>query len=388
MYINIKHHEPIGVVNVPLEISVHRSLREVEHTWRAFEAEANLTPYQRFDWMAAALMQQPAEIAIVVFRRAGKAVSILPLELDRHLGFCRARFIGSRISNVDWMASVDADPELTAALSRALGLLARDISVDVLEINNAPASWMQQASPLLAWTHQPASDHLYFGSLAQVDGRLDAKRRRNLARGTRRLEELYGPVTLRRASSEEEVDRILAAFHDQRTKRFAQQGIPNPFAASHFQQFFRQTAMASLARELPTLRLHGLWAGEELVATAIGTYCESHYSQYINSTADGAAAKYSLMAILMLHLAEELKSEGIKTLDLGIGDFDYKLEWTDPLTVWDLFIPLRRNGHAIAFLLRTIREAKVRVKKSARWWPVAKKVRMALQPVTSGRRHV
>ena len=53
---------------------------------------------------------------------------------------------------------------------------------------------------------------------------------------------------------------------------------------------------------------------------------------------------WTLTALLMFMLIEELRSDGITSIDMGLGDFDYKNDWTMPETVYDSIIPLTLRG--------------------------------------------
>ena len=47
---------------------------------------------------------------------------------------------------------------------------------------------------------------------------------------------------------------------------------------------------------------------------------------------------------VMRYLFEQLRADGIVSLDMGLGDFDYKLDWTDRTVVYDAVIPLTLKG--------------------------------------------
>jgi CelD/BcsL family acetyltransferase involved in cellulose biosynthesis len=366
------------VESAPLTITCYGSLEAAEPAWRQLEKSAILTPYQRYDWIAAfaAAQQADADFAVTVAYSGDRPVALLPLWVRSRRGLRIAEFIGTRNNNADWMI-VDPDvsgqfgrPQLEALLAEVRSTAGADLFV----ARNQPAEWSGLANPLLAFPHQPAPDHLYVGPLGT--DRLSANRMRNIMRGQRRLTETIGPVRLLHAATIEEIDAYHAAFLRQRGARFAEMGVDNIFAEDWFVRFFKSAARRSLGMQRPVLRLHALFAGDDILATAFGTYCGSHYSQYINSTAsDGPAAKYSLIGILLYELVTQLQREGIKTLDMGLGDFAYKELWAEKLTVHDSVVALSGKGRMMAPPLLALRRLKRGIKQNPRLFGLAKQLR-------------
>ena len=311
-----------------------------------------------------------------------EALAVLPLSIDRFHGLTRARLIGSDVSNSDWLAMSRRGMQ-TLAPEDITGLFAqlrcKTGHIDFLQFGNQPANWQGVANPLLGFRHQQSPDHLYRSNIAtDPAARINAKRRRNLLRGKRRLGENFGAVKLLRARSREDIHRVHATFLAQRNVRFDRMGIDNPFARNDFVAFFGQAAESAIGEPNPALCFHALLAGDDIVATSLGAYCGTHYSQYINSTAEGPAARYSLMGILMLELTEELRASGIRTIDLGVGDFEYKEDWADKETVYDSFFPLTWRGRVAVPALAAWRAAKRRIKQDEMLWSLAKRLRLLM----------
>lgn len=364
---------------VELSVTVLDSLAAAEPSWRALEEHGVLTPYQRYDWIAAFVAARGLEggsMAIAVVSSRGRPVALLPLRITEGWGLSQAEPIGADSSNAGWMIVDPAvaprlrQPELDAIFAG----IGKATGADLVAIYNQPAEWQGLANPLLAFPHQAAPDHFYGGQLGLE--RLSANRIRNIQRGRRRLSETMGPVGLRQATTRQEVDVYHAAFQRQRDARFVEMGLGNVFAEDWFVRFFRAAAHKGLGARRPILRLHALHAGDEILATAFGTYSGSHYSQYINSTAtEGPAVKYSLISILLHELVEELQAEGITSIDIGLGDFPYKELWADKLAVHDSVIPLSGKGRLAAPLLLGLRRLKRIVKRNPSLFKLAKRLR-------------
>jgi CelD/BcsL family acetyltransferase involved in cellulose biosynthesis len=287
--------------------------------------------------------------------------------------------------NADWMMVL---PDLAPRLSRAAlqNLLARfgrqHGGIDLIALGNQPASWSGVGNPLLQLPHQPGPNNLYLGQLAE-DGRFDRfdqKRLSNFMRRRRKLGETLGEVRLQAATSPAEIDALHAAFLEQRAARFEQMGIENVFSAPRFLRFFRETAIDSLGAKEPTLLMHGLHAGDAIVATAFGSLVGGHYTQYINSTAGGEAAKFRLIGLLMQAVFADVAARGATTIDMGLGDFDYKTDWAVPTPVYDTVIPLTIRGRLAGTALLATRRAKRAIKQHDGLWALARKLRAGLRP--------
>jgi CelD/BcsL family acetyltransferase involved in cellulose biosynthesis len=365
-------------------VRVVTSLGAAESVWRRLEASAVLTPYQRFDWMfhvVASRDVRPA-LAIVILEEQGAPIALLPLEIGRRFGVKVASLIGSDIGNADWMILDRRHAALTPErLREALAAASRAVDgIDLCVLRSQPAAWDGVDNPLLAFPHQPGPDHLYLGTLNERGGfaRFDEKRLTHFERRKRKLAAAHGEVILKRAQNAEEIDSFHRAFLEQRAVRFAQMGIPNIFAEPHFVRLFREGAIASLGEERPAIVFHALFAGERIVATALGSFGGNHYTQYINATAGGDVAKFRLISVLMHELFADAAASGATSIDMGLGDFDYKTDWTAPATVYDGMIPLSLRGRLVGAAVLATRGLKRRIKQHDRLWSVVRKLRGAV----------
>lgn len=370
-------------------VVVYDSLAEVEQIWRSLERDAVLTPYQRFDWIWSYLaIARPARLAIACLFRGDRPLAILPLAVDRAFGLSRARIIGSHLANADWLI---LDAKLAHPVTKQdlefifSHLRVGPHRVDFVQLNNMPAVWDGAENPLLQFPHHAAPDHLFRGELTRdATIRISAKRLRNIRRGRKRLEENYGPVKLVRARTSAQVTSIHQTFLSHRDRRFHEMGIANPFARKPLRQFLPCLTEASLSMEQPALVMHALMAGEHVLATSVGSISGCHYSQYINSTVDGPAARCSLTSILMQQLVEELWETGVRSVDLGIGSFDYKLDWAEQEPVYDSFIPLTLPARIFVKFLMTAANGKRAIKQDPRLWAAARRLRSILHGVRHG----
>ncbi len=367
-------------------LRVFDSIEAAAPLWRRLEQTAVFTPYQSFDWVShwVAAQREPGQLAIIAVLDGEEPVALLPLQIRRSLGLRRAALIGTEVGNSDWLMMTPALAERLDA--HGLAWLLKDLAqvaggIDILALHDQPARWRGLDNPFLTLPHQLGPDHFYLGQRQANDSfdRFDDKRLANLQRRKRKLAELLGPVELRMATTPEEIDRVHVAFLEQRALRFAQQGIANIFAEPHFVRFMRSAAIASLGSAAPACAFHALYAGESIVATSFGTFAAGHYSQYINATAAGEAAKFRLIGILMHELFADWARRGATSIDMGLGDFDYKTDWTVAQTAYDSVIPLSPLGRLAAPLQLGLRAAKRAIKQNPQVFDLYKRLRSRLR---------
>lgn len=374
---------PASEIAGGLTVAVYQSLAAVEAIWRELETRVVMTPYQRFDWIdayCAAGFKVPNEIAILVMSSNGRPIALLPFGVSRRFGVRQAQIIGMPISNSD---SLIYDPayasKLTPEAIRAafVSLEEAGVKVDLVTFHCLIKDWQGHSNPLLAFPHAPAPNNLYLGSFPTSDGPflsnvLPHKRRDNIRRSQKKLAEAYGSLIVREAKSVADIENMHAAFIEQRGERFRQMGVENVFAHSTFQTLFRSLAISSLGQKTPAFRYHALCAGDEIIATSLGISTSSHYSQYISSTSTGPASKHSLMGVMLSLLLDQLRNEGIRTFDMGLGDFGYKTAWTQATTVYDSVIPVSALGSLAAPALLGARNAKRIIKQTPALWNAAR----------------
>ena len=104
-----------------ISLSVHSDLAAIEQEWRRFEETADCTPFQTFDWLSAWQRHVGAlngmTPAIVIARRGGDIVMLLPLAVQRRGFTRRLTFLGDDLC--DYNAPLLA-PDFAALAARRL----------------------------------------------------------------------------------------------------------------------------------------------------------------------------------------------------------------------------------------------------------------------------
>lgn len=365
-------------------ISVEGDIAALEAEWRGLESAALVTPYQAYDWVRP-FVETVGRAERMQFRFArvldgsGATLALLPLVVTRRHGTRFAEFIGGKHANYHMGLY---RPEFAQALGdEAARALLLEIGaaiggIDALVFINQPASWQGIANPTARLAAGASPSRAYMLALQQGDCEGTLRRsmskhaRKKLTTKRNRFAE-FGTSELVRAQSEPEIERILDAFLAQKAARFAQMGLPDPFADPAIRAFLRQAASGSPGRA-PIVELYSLDLQGRSVATYVGAVQGARFSGMATSfDLDSEAARTSPGEILLVELIRLKCHAGIAMFDLGVGEARYKTTICDDQDdLVDTFLPLTGKGRAYARFSQAKRALKRRIKAS----PVALKL--------------
>lgn len=360
------------------KVSAGSDLAAIEADWRAFEAGALMTPYQAYDWVrsfAGTIGRAEAmEFRFVrVEDRQGDLLALFPLVVSRRLGTRFCEFIGGKHANYHMALYRPGFAEaLDAAAARLLltEVGAATGGIDALFLINQPTHWQGIANPpaLLASGSSPSRAY----KLALEPGDCDGTLRRSMSKHARkklttkrnRFAE-FGPSELVQADGEAEIARVLDAFLAQKAARFAQMGVPDPFAAPAIRAFLFQAAIAQPGRS-PAIELYSLDLAGRSVATYVGAVQGRRFSGMATSfDLLSETARTSPGEILLVELIRRKCRAGLTMFDLGIGEARYKTTICDDSDeLVDTFFPLTARGRAYASYSQAKRALKRRIKAS------------------------
>ena len=199
-----------------LSVRIADTLGAVEQTWRRLESEAEASPYQRFDWVAAyaaTCLTRREQFRIAILEDAGgRPALLLPLAIERRHGLKVASPLGGKHANFNlplMRAGLAPEPAEARALLAGIG---REVGADLVVSHNAPITWRSIANPLAAGGQASPSNAykltLSFdaeATFARVSSGLARKKLRHKERSLAKL----GTVSFLEARSEAVVDRIL-----------------------------------------------------------------------------------------------------------------------------------------------------------------------------------
>jgi CelD/BcsL family acetyltransferase involved in cellulose biosynthesis len=340
---------------------------DLAHEWDALAEQGVASPYQSRRWVEgfiAHASQTGDEHALMTMRDAGGALTgLFPLVLRQGRLGRTASFIGDKHAN--WHMPLLA-PALAASLDTARShRLLREIGaclpgLDAFSFINQPKTWNGAPAPLAclaAWAGAQATYGLDIseGGEAAMARAMSRHARKNLRNKRRKLDEM-GPITLLHARSASEIGMISDVFARQKAQRFAELGIPDPFAAPGMMEFLRKGA----GGEDPSMVWHALLLDERPIAVFVGAVDAGRYSGMATSfIADPDIARYSPGEALLSELIMAQADAGRRMFDLGVGEARYKSSFCDIVEpVVETVMPVTPRGYAIMAALQVKRMAK------------------------------
>jgi CelD/BcsL family acetyltransferase involved in cellulose biosynthesis len=353
-------------------------LAALEADWRGLEADALVTPYQAYDWVRP-YVETIGRADGMEFRfirvedSQGRLLALFPLVITRRLGTRFAEFIGGKHANYH-MALYRSDfaEALDAATARTLlqEIGAEIGGIDALFLINQPTNWRGIANPAARLAAGQSPSRAY--KLALEPGDCDGTLRRSMSKHARkklttkrnRFAE-FGASELVQAQSETEIERVLDAFLAQKAARFAQMGVPDPFAAPAIRDFLRRGATGGSGRP-PAIELYSLDLAGKSVATYVGAVQRARFSGMATSfDLSSEAARTSPGEILLVELIKRKCQAGLTMFDLGVGEARYKTTICDDSDeLVDTYVPLTAKGRAYAGYSQAKRTLKRRIKAS------------------------
>jgi len=342
-------------------------LSDAREDWTALRETAAVSPYQNYDYVAAWFetigRARAFEPMIVVARGSGgRPLALFPLATRQAAGLRVAEFLCGRESNFNiglFHPSGGLEPRgLLLAAARG-----RPEPPDLLYLRNQPRGFGAFENPLLGGDACPSPSFAYGTALpANVDA-LDCQTskasRKRLRKKERRLAEL-GALTFEHGASGARAREVIAALIAQKSALLAAKGAAGVFDAPEMRAFLERACHAR-AVEVNALRLSG-----RVIATYVGLAMDGRFSALANSyDKDEDIARCSPGDILLRAVMRDLVARGFAYFDLGVGEARYKDAVCDEtIALYDLVIPVTTRGALAAPLLRTLLDAKRRIKQT------------------------
>ncbi|MCP1547630.1 MULTISPECIES: GNAT family N-acetyltransferase [Methylorubrum] len=378
-----------------LTAEVFSDLAAVEGLWRGLESNPAvlMTPYQRFDWVAAYLgagIDAGEETRILVLRDAhGRVRLLLPFAIGRRGPLRVARVVGDRHANfhMPLFASREAAAMPAEDLTEALVRAGRAAGIDAFALRNQPRVWDGTPNPL-AGGGLPAPSDAY-GMLLGPDTEATLRRvfsgdtRKKLRAKERKLVEFLGAVEHRVAETPEAAAEIQAAFYAQKAARFADLGVADPYADAEIRRFIAAATVPGAEGRAAAIETHALVASESgrILATFGGAVDGARFcGMWTSFDTDPELGRFSPGEILLHRLVGDQAARGRRALDLGVGEAGYKAKTCDEtIELVEQIVPVSPASHALVLASRLAVRLKHRIKRSPRLWAAAQNLRRRLR---------
>jgi CelD/BcsL family acetyltransferase involved in cellulose biosynthesis len=374
-----------------IRLSLHDDLAAVEPEWRAFEARADCTVFQTFDWLATWHRHigtcSGVRPTIVIGRHDGDILFILPLGLEKGGFTRRVTWLGSYLCNYNGpLLAPDfarrVSPERFVRLwQEVMALLRRELRHDLVDLEKMPEVIGGQANPLLHLRVTPHVNDAYLTHLAGTWDEFYAAKRSSATRKTdrkkrKRLAE-HGEIRFVTAESGAEIERCLDALIEEKRKAYAQLGVANMFEWPGYRDFF--LAMASNPQSGRLTHVSRFDVGSTTAAANFGLIFRERYYYVLAGYDDGELARLGPGSAQLHDLMGYAIQRGLKEFDFTIGDEPYKREWCDSETrLFDQVSPATLRGWMVALPMTAVRQVKRRIKRNPSAWAFVRKVRSRL----------
>jgi CelD/BcsL family acetyltransferase involved in cellulose biosynthesis len=363
-----------------------------EPAWRELEAVCPASGYQTRRWLAPWIdtvgRANGGDLMFVVGHdKQGAPVAFLPFGVTAHRRLRIAGFLGARDSNANLGLFRPGCALLRDDVAFLLRAAARQCErrPDLYVLANQPETWEDRRNPMRELGGQPSPSFSHATRLspdfpAYLAARLSNDTRKKYGKKRKRLAREAGEIIHRVAGDREEARRMLDAFFAQKIARFEQMGIDSEFSRPPTRAFIERLSLDGLDAGTPTLELHGLLAGQRILAVYGGMRCRDRFHAMLNAfDMDEEIARSSPGDLLLMNMLENLGARGVTQFDLGIGEARYKETWceiTEPL--FDSVIPVTVKGRAFALAEATRLRLKRQVKQNPWLWSLARRFRKAM----------
>ncbi len=370
-----------------IRLAAYEDISAIERDWRAFEAYADGTVFQCFDWLASWQryigVRTGARPAIVVGSDpAGAILFLLPLSVCA-AGFARElTWLGSDLC--DYNAPLLA-PGFAERIDRArfLSLWSEitqclqsnpRLQYDFINLTKMPEMVGAQSNPMLGLhvTITPSGAYLahlagdwktfYEAKRSSTNRRRDRTKRKKLAD--------HGEVRLINPESDSEILRTLDTLMEQKARSLARMGVGNLFARPGHAEFFRAVATDPVSRHL--VHVSRLDVGATAAAVNLGLTYRDCYYHLLASYDDGELSRFGPGVAHLHDLLHQAIERGFRVFDFTIGDERYKRDWCDTeLKLYDHISAATWRGALVAMPMLAIRRLKRWIKQTPVLWKVA-----------------
>ena len=383
-----------------ITLSVHDNLDAVETDWRRFEATADGTVFQTFDWLSA--WQQTIgsrhgvrPVIVVGKGPGGDILFLLPLAIEKQGPMRTLTFLGSDLCDYNgpllapgFASRIDGFAAIWSEIGRLLRSDKR-YRHNAIVLTKMPDHVGEQLNPLLSLATTLHSSGAYLTVLGEEWDKFYAAKRssswRKRDRWKRKRLGDHGAVALDIAGDESKAAATLQTLFEQKSRAFARMGVPNFFARPGHTAFFLDLAARPTLRD--KLHVSALTVAGKPVAANFGLMRSGRFYHILVSYDDGELSRFGPGAVHLQEIMRDAAGRGCGLFDFTVGDEAYKREWSDTtLALYDHRMAVTPLG--LAIVLPAVAAARVKrlIKQTPFLWRAAVRARALIGALTGGNR--
>jgi CelD/BcsL family acetyltransferase involved in cellulose biosynthesis len=373
-------------VHEGLTVSFSGDLSAVEREWCSFQAGADCTVFQSFEWLSAwqrhiGARQGVTPLIVSLRDSERRPLALLPLALQP-VGFVRELvWLGMELCDYtgpllapDFSARVSRET-FRAMWRRILQHAAASASFDVVRLEKMPEAIGRQANPMLQfdvarnpsgayWTPlSPSWDEFYAAKRSASTRRRDRTKRKNLAN--------FGEVTFVQPGDAADRLATIDLLMQQKARSLARIGVANFFETPGYAEFYRAVSGEAVAH------VSRLDVGPHRAAINLGLMMHSRYYHVLASYTDEPdVLRYGPGAAHLMDIMAHAIERGCTVFDFTIGDEPYKRDWCDERqTLYDHLSARTLKGAAAVLSRSLATRAKRTIKENPALWDAFFKLR-------------
>lgn len=338
------------------------------------------TGFQTLDWLTA-LYEDLApskgampRVVVVTERNSGQVSLVLPLLIRRKKILTTARFADLGVSDYGGPILGPAYPVKPRSIRRAWRAALRAMpDVDILRLERMPAHVGGQPNPLVTRLGTVPARHS--GNRVVVPDTVEAylrargKKYRKEAERCYRLLEKEGTPKFYRATTPDQIARVYSVLEEQQRARHSALGSKYVLDETAYRTFYERMAIDGTDAGLSAL--FALEVNGEIVATLFGIAHDATFTLLRISTA-GEFGYLSPGRLIILEAMRHFIPQGVRTFDLGIGNYRFKRDFgVEEVPLFDLIVARRLAAAPHAVFHRT----KARLRKSEHLRAVARRMK-------------
>lgn len=363
-------------------VAITHNIDDVEEVWRELELSGIESPGQSLDftkaWIETFNIPREDQLFITCVHD-GRVIALLPLVRRtrmrvRMLTWFPGAHVGCNAPLIDHAAFERMTPEQQATvweqMKKALW------GVDLVRLHAIPATGEGRFFEGLGDAQQ--FDMLYrtvFESWEECDQVQRSRSRRKHDKQQGAKLSAMGEVTFEELSpGDPGAAEIVSMMFAQKSHRFREWGIKDPFADPCIQDFYASMfgRSGTLQAKLHVLRLNG-----EIVSVRYNLQHGDRLFSLVSSMSDraelapGSPGKQNLLRVM-----QSVFDEGIRVVDMGAGYSDEKRHWCNvTIPLCDHVIPLTLRGRLAARAIHAKIYVQTRIKRNARLFETVKSIR-------------
>ncbi|PRD41922.1 GNAT family N-acetyltransferase [Phyllobacterium phragmitis] len=310
-------------------------------------------------------------------------VLLLPLEVVKSGSIRFARFPGGTHANCNFpVLARDHAAEIGRSDIRSLTRAIRQArpDIDALLLSRQVDLLEGFSNPLLHLDKTRNPNPVLSASLScgfdAVTERSNAKRKRKKHRQHARRYEEAGGHRIVTATSAAEATAMLDRFFAMKAERFAKTGVTDVFADAGVRKFFRSIFGEAAGNEPDTFEMKALEVAGRSRAIIGKSYWMDGLTVEFGGIAEDEFVSASPGEFLFFEDIMQACQDGMAVYSFGIGDEPYKRDWCDiEQPLYDSMVGFTLKGRSYVAAYRVRNAAAAAIKKNARLWAVAKKLR-------------